>query len=56
MYFLDLAAEQRIISPLFFHSIAFQTEAVLGIPGYPDLVGKFDEKIRETPIVAHPKL
>ena len=27
----------------------------LGNPGYPDLVGKFDEKIRETPIVENPK-
>jgi hypothetical protein len=25
----------------------------LGNPGYPDLVGKFDEKIRETPVVEH---
>ena len=24
--------------------------------GYPALIGKFDEKIRETPIVEHPKL
>jgi hypothetical protein len=52
---MDLTREFRILCSC--HSIAFETEAVLGIRDTLDLVsGKFDEKIRETPIVEHPKL